>query len=552
MPKAAASWSTALPDWQDRLRAGKSLLPSCPWIMPEVQKARGVFGGLRLPDVPGQPLLSDAAAPFLGDLVTGIFGSYDPAAHIRHVREFGVMVPKKSGKTTGGAAIMLTAMLMSPRPRAEFLIVAPTQEISDVSFAQCVGMVQLNPFLERRCHIQAGHKKITDRKTGCFIKVKSFSPDVLTGSKPAGTLLDEIHVIAAKPNADRVIGQLRGGMISQPEAFLLIITTQSERPPSGVFLAELRKWRSVRDGELRAPVLPLLYEFPAGTDWRDQTLWPQVNPGHGYSVDCARLVPDFEAAEAAGIEELRRWASQHLNVQIGVAALGDGWPGAEYWEETAHHTLTLEMVLDLSDVVEIGIDGGGLNDMLGLAVLGRDRDTGDWLLWSHAWFHPIALQRNKPSAARMMDFVQAGEATLVNTIGEDVDELADICARVDASGKLDMVGVDPVGIGSVLDALAGVGIAADRIVGIPQGWKLSGSIKTTERRLAEGALHHGGSSLMAWCVGNAKVVPRGNAITITKQSSGAAKIDPLVALFDAAALLAMNPQPRLNVADWIG
>lgn len=548
---AALPWSTALPDWEKRIKARESLLPPLPWIESQARKAQAIFGGLRLPDVPGTPLLSEAGGLWLPDLVTGIFGSYDPAAHVRHIREFGVMVPKKNGKTTGGAGVMLTAMLMSPRPRAEFLIVAPTQEISDVSFAQAVGMVELSPYLRRRCHVQMAHKKITDRRTGCFVKVKSFSPDVLTGSKPAGTLLDEIHVIADKPNADRVIGQLRGGMISQAEAFLLQITTQSERPPSGVFLSELRKWRAVRDGDLKAAILPLIYELPAGLDWRDATNWPMVNPNHGYSMDTARLVEDYETAEAAGIEELRRWASQHLNVEVGVALRGDNWPGAEFWEGAAHKGLTLDMILELSDIVEIGIDGGGLKDMLGLAVLGRDRDTGDWLLWAHAWLHPIALERQKSEAARFRDFAQDGELTIVEEIGSDVEEVAAICAKVEKSGKLDKIGVDPVGIASVLDALAAVGLDETRVVGIPQGWRLSGAIKTTERRLAEGAFFHDGSRLMNWCAGNAKVEPRGNAITITKQLAGYCKIDPLCALFDAAALLGMNPQPRLNVADWI-
>ena len=92
------------------------------------------------------------------------------------------------------------------------------------------------------------------------------------------------------------------------------------------------KARAVRDGSLQAPILPLLYEFPADVDWRDPATWHMVTPNNGRSITVARLVDDYRQAVAAGEEELRRWASQHLNVEIGMALLADRWSGADFWE----------------------------------------------------------------------------------------------------------------------------------------------------------------------------------------------------------------------------
>lgn len=518
------------------------MLPALPLLASEADRAVAIFNMLRLPDVPGRPRLADAAGDWQRDIVRALFGSYDPEAGVRHVREIFQLVPKKNSKTTAGAAIMLTAVLMSRRPRAEFLLVAPTQIVAETAWSQAIGMIESDPVLAAKFHIQEHIKRLTYRPTGAFLKVKSFDPKVVTGSKPAGVLLDELHVIAEAHDADRVVGQLRGGLISQPEGFLVTITTQSERPPAGVFRAELQKARAVRDGRLAAPILPLLYEFPDGVDWRDPANWHMVTPNAGRSITVERLVPDYEQAVASGEEELRRWASQHLNVEIGLALRSDRWAGADFWERQGTGGLTLDALLERCEVVDVGIDGGGLDDLLGLAVVGRDADTGQWLCWCRAWAHPSVLERRKSEAERFRDFARDGDLVLVDQIGQDVEQVAEICARVDASGLLDKIGVDPHGLGGILDAIVAAGVDQAKAVGISQGWKLTGAIKTTERRLAEGALWHGESRMMAWCVGNAKVEPKGNAIAITKQAAGFAKIDPLMAVFNAVSLMSLNPQ----------
>ena len=135
---------------------------------------------------------------------------------------------------------------------------------------------------------------------------------------------------------------------------------------------------------------------------------------------------------------------------------------------------------------------------------------------------------------------------MVKAPGDDVAAVADVVCRFKAAGLLpekNAIGVDAAGIGDIVDELTSPerGITLEQIVAVSQGWKLNAAIKTMERKVAGGEVEHCGSPLMAWCVGNAKVEARGNAITITKQAAGSAKIDPLMASFNAGSLMALNP-----------
>jgi phage terminase large subunit-like protein len=179
-------------------------------------------------------------------------------------------------------------------------------------------------------------------------------------------------------------------------------------------------------------------------------------------------------------------------------------------------------------------------------VIGRERGTLKWLHWSHAWAHGIVLERRKDIAARLRDFERDGDLTIVAKPGDDVEQVADIICKIKDKRLLpdaNAIGVDAAGIGDVVDELTSRArnIKMEMIVAISQGWKLNGAIKTTERKLAGKELVHGGSRMMNWCAGNARIVQNGNAISITKQASGNAKIDPLMSTFDAASLMALNP-----------
>jgi phage terminase large subunit-like protein len=546
-----AEWSTSCIDWADKLAHGGSIIP--PPIFPDqAEQALTVFKALKIVDAPGSPTFGESCAPWVFDLVASIFGAYDPDSGRRLITEWFVLIPKKNSKSTIAAGIMMTAVILNWRQSAEFAILAPTVEVANNAYAPARDMVQKDDELDTLMHVQTHIKSITHRTSGAVLKVLAADSNTVGGKKSVGTLIDELHLFGKVGSAENMLREAVGGLASRPEGFVIYLTTQSDEPPAGVFKQKLDYARGVRDGTIIDPgFVPAIWEHPPEmvADGRHLLLenMAMVNPNMGFSVDQNFLEREFKKAELTGEGSLRGFLSKHANVEIGMNLRSDRWPGADFWQAQAKAPgLTLDQLIERSEVIDIGIDGGGLDDLLGLAVLGRDKETREWLLWTRAWAHPSVLERRKSEAARFNDFAKDGDLILVKNIGDDVYEVAEICAQCEASGLLDKIGADPAGLGGILEALIDAEVPEEKVTGISQGWRMSGAIRTTERKLAEGGLIHGGQAMMNWCVGNAKIEPRGNAIIITKQAAGFAKIDPLLAAFNAVTLMSLNPESSGN------
>lgn len=550
------SWTTSCPDWEARIVDQESIMPLLPIFQDQADDALDVFCNLRMVDAIGSPLMGETCEPWVLELVGVLFGAYDVETRRRLITNFFLMVSKKNGKSTIAAGIMLTALILNARPSGEFIILAPTKEAADNAYKPIRDMIKADEELEARFHEQEHLRLITDRLNQATLKVVAADSATVTGKKAIGVFIDELHEFGKQAKSANMLTEATGGLASRPEGFVFYCTTQSASPPAGVFKAKLDYARGVRDGRIiDKRFLPIIYEFPKRMIeqglHKDLANAYVTNPNWGVSVDQQVIEQKYQEAQEAGEESVRDFLAKHMNVEIGLALLSNRWPGAEFWEAQARERVTLEYILRRSEIVTIGIDGGGLDDLLGLAVLGRDRETREWLVWCRAWAHPSVLERRKDIAANLHDYARSGDLVMVEHIGDDVDEVADIVEQVEASGLLYRVGLDPAGIGAILEAIIAREVSQEKVVGVSQGWRLGGAIKTTERKLAEGGLIHADQPLMNWCCGNARVEPKGNSILITKQASGSAKIDPLMALFCAVSIMATNPKVESTLSDHI-
>jgi phage terminase large subunit-like protein len=199
--------------------------------------------------------------------------------------------------------------------------------------------------------------------------------------------------------------------------------------------------------------------------------------------------------------------AKYLNVEIGLRLRRDRWRGADYWESAGDETLTLDALLARSEVVVIGGDGGGLDDLYGLCVAGRERVTDRWLYWNKAWCWPEVLKRRKQIAPLLQGFARDGDLIICDelpivalddaagdyALPQDIREIVAIIERVKDTGLLPekaAIGLDAAMASDLVDALDKIGLTDPQVVAIGQGFRLMSAIVGLARRLKFlGAVH---------------------------------------------------------------
>ena len=555
------AWTTSCYDWRDRIRQGIPLTPCAPLFPTAAASGMDVFTQLQIVDA---GVTFGDSRPWVLEFAESIFGSYcdvpgHPDEGRRLIKTFFMLISKKNTKSTIAAGIMLTVLIQNWRPEAEFLILSPTKEIADNSFKPIKAAIDADPELSDLFHVQPHMRQITHRGTKATLKVVAADSQTVSGKKATGVLVDELHEFGKVAKAEDMLVEGTGGLMSRPEGFVIYLTTQSSEPPAGVFKKELEYARKVRDGKIDDPTyLPIIYEFP--DEYLDpktklylrEENWYMTNPNLGISVDLDTLRQKIMKAGETGEDSLQSVVSKHLNIQIGLDLGADRWPGADYWLGAAHESVrTLEELMERCEVITCGIDGGGLDDLLAVTFTGRVAGTLDhYLSWSRAWVVRKLLETRKEISDRLSDFERDGDLVVVETVGEDARQMAALVKVVFDLDLLAGIGIDPAKIAALQAALVAEKIIDAEepdpkfFIKVRQGWSLYGAMLNVERSMAEGRYKHCSQPLVDWCVGNGKVVQRGNAMLVTKEVSGKAKIDPLMSSFNAMELMSYNPPAR--------
>lgn len=512
-------------------------------------RAIKMTGMLQIPDSIDDKTIGDLWKAWQPELVAKIFESYNPKDMTRRIREFFVLIPKKNGKSTLSAALAIVFMLLNQRYNNEFGIIAPTKKVAGNSFQPICAMIRKNPYLKKRFKITPTTKTITDLQTDSQLTVYSADTNTVSGIKCGFVIFDELWKLTENKDIENILIEAKGGFLSKPEAFCVYLTTQSDKPPLPAFQRFLDLARSPIENQEASGFYSVLFE-PENKDLKIEDIKPdlieQVNPNLGVTVDKDYLLTEFNKYREFGGDAFLSWASKHLNLQIKPEFKQNGWAGAEFWEQ-AETEITLQDIAEKSEAVVMAIDGGGLDDLIGICIAGRLKGENNWLMWHSATCTNSALHKNGTFEI-YQKFIKQNELNAFETIEGCFDYISSLVDFFIQKKKLVWVGFDPNGAIVIANHLKQTtDIIDSQIMGIFQGNLLSSAIKSIEHMLALGMIQVNRTDLMRWQIKNIRMSGR----YFFEKTEKAAKIDSAVAMAIAGTMINANPK-SMNEEEDVG
>lgn len=286
-------------------------------------------------------------------IVGNLFGWLRPDGTRRYRKAF-IFVPRKNGKTTLVACLVIAVFFGDGEPGAECYAAAADRDQAALLFDVVSGMVQQEPELARQVKIYRREIQMQSSR----LKVLSSEAATKHGLNSHLVVIDELH--AHRDGELAEVLKTSQGSRRQP---LLIYTTTSDYERVSVCNDEHKYASAVRDGVAEDPTyLPVIFEATPEDDWTSPDTWAKANPTYPISPKQEFLAQ--ECSEALAIPSKQNGFKRlYLNIRT---AQDVKWLSMEAWRECTHG-------IDPADLAGrpcyVGLDLAQIEDIAAAALL---------------------------------------------------------------------------------------------------------------------------------------------------------------------------------------
>jgi len=483
--------------------------------------------------------------PWEQAIVANLFGWVDDDGMRRYQKCF-IYVPRKNGKTPLTAGITLYVFFCDNEPGAEVYCAAGEKEQAALLFEHARGMVEAEPWLLKNCKPYDSTKML--RRGASKYKVLTADARTKHGFNTHCAVVDELHV---QQNGD-LVRVLETSTSARRQPLIIYLTTADYDGPS-ICNARLKYAKSVRDNGgdrnkvgFDARYLPVIFEADQEKDdWTDEKVWHRVNPNLGVSKSIEYMREQCRIAKELPAEE-NEFKRLELNMRTGQVTR---WIPMAAWDKCCTPLKSLE-----GRDCTAGLDLSSTEDTTCLMLLFEDGegDEARYDVLPFFWI-PEAGAREREHRDKVPYSLWATQGFIEMTPGNRVDyryvrqRVNELASQYHLTG----IGFDSWNATQlVLEMQDEDGLP---MIEVRQGFaSLTDPAKQLERVICTGRIRHGGNPVLRWQMDNCAVRkdPAGN-IKPDKESSGD-RIDGVVALVMAMALMTSPDRAGALPADWKG
>lgn len=501
----------------------------------------------------GQPFVLEA---WERALISNLFGWRERASGARRYRKCLLFVPRKNGKSSLAAGIILSVMVMDNEPGAEIIGGAGSAEQATFIFDHVVGFIRQEPRLAER--LQVYKTAVTYETPPHLASYKRVSSDggLQHGANVHLGVVDELHV----QRSDELVEALESGIGGRRQPLLLYVTTAGVEREQ-VCREKYDYFRGVRDGTIDDPAaLPVIYEAPPDADWTSEQTWRAANPNIGVSVSVEFLREQCAEARSIARKEnsfrrlhLNQWVEQHTR-----------WIAMEHWDACDGDVHWTELRDELRGRVAYGgVDLASTSDTTAVTLVfppaeasaaqgaADDSGGGIWHVLRWTWVpertvHERAL-RHTAADAPYHQWARSGSITVTPGAVTDYSRVRAAIVELASTYEVCEWGYDPWNATHLVHTQLGEEDGL-RVVAVRQGPRsLSEPCKLLERLVLGRRLIHGGDPVLRWSMEHCAVRADENENIAPDKKRSTDRIDAIVACVIALSRAMVQPGPARSI-----
>lgn len=423
------------------------------------------------------------------DVVGPAFGWRRPDG-TRRYRRVSVWVPKKNGKSTLAAGLILYGLVADREPGAEVYGAAADRNQAGIIFSEVAAMVEQSPALERLLAVNRTARRVAYPATQSFYQVLSKdSRKTGHGVNAHVCVIDELHVVNRE-----LYGTLRYAGAARRQPLMLEISTAGNDKTSLGYERYGYARRLLKGETEDAETLAVVYEADSPEVWEQPGQWAKANPSLGETITLDGFRGDFLEAKNSPAGTQMDFKQLRLNLwQEQVFA----WLPLEAWD-ACRADLSPEQLEGLP--CWGGLDLASKVDLTAWVLVFRLAE-GEYYLLPRFW-SPAEAQsaRQKANRADLRPWVAAGHVTATEGNVTDYDAIRErVLADCERFGVRE-VAYDPWNATHLANQLQAAGL---KLVEFGQTIRnYNEPTKEFERLALSGKLTHDGSPVMRWMVGH--------------------------------------------------